>query len=147
MCILYNNFLRLSFDIPYMASDVVEAFFTSYSLRKIFQKPLAKLLKNETIYSYIVKIKVIPISYDSRFVYFIIFKIQNLWYFYCGVHQVWNWPSHLYRGWLRQPLNEFLKHIANCCRFILVSKEDRQRIYHLRLNQATKVYRGWYKKV
>ena len=55
------------------------------------------------------------------------FKIYGI--FYCGVHQVWNWPSHLYRGWLRQPLNEFLKPIANYCRFILVSKEDRQRIY------------------
>ena len=103
MCILYNNFLRLSFDIPYMASDVVEAFLHHTVLEKHFKNQW----QNYT-YSYIVKIKVIPISYDSRFVYFIIFKIQNLWYFYCGVHQVWNWPSHLYRGGLRQPLHEIL---------------------------------------
>ena len=64
-----------------MVSDVVLAFLHHTALEKHFKNQWQNYLKmNRFMYSYIVEIKVLPISYDTRFVYFIIFQIKNLWY-------------------------------------------------------------------
>ena len=94
---------------------------------------MAKLLENESIYSYIVEIKVLPISYDTRFVYFIIFQIKNLWYLLLwstsGLKLTISFISRL----IKITIKWIFKHIANYCSFILVSKEDRQRIYNSKI--------------
>ena len=131
MCILHNNFLRLSFEIPYMVSDVVLAFFTSYSLRKTFKNQLQNMKRLIRIHTLLKK--ALPISYDTRFVYSIIFQIQNLWYLLLwstsGLKLTISFISRL----IKTTIKWIFKHIANYCHFILVSKEDRQRIYNSKI--------------
>ena len=146
MCILHNHFLRLSFDIPYMVTDVVLTFFTSYMLRKHFKNQWQN--RTNHTYSYIIEIKVLPVSHNTRFVYFIISKIQNRWYLLLWSTSGLKLTISFILRLIKTTIKWIFKHIANYCRFILVSIDDRQRILFFEhwFNRATNVIRGGYKK-
>ena len=123
--------MRLSFDIPYMVTDVVITFFTSYMLRKHFKNQWQN--RTNHTYSYIIEIKVLPVSHNTRFVYFIISKIQNRWYLLLWSTSGLKLTISFILRLIKTTIKWIFKHIANYCRFILVSKEDRQRIYNSKI--------------
>ena len=131
MCILYNNFLRFSFDIPYMASEVVLLFFTSYSLRKTFQM---KRLYHTSLFVFIQCWKTLFQSHmilDLYISLYFKFKIYGIFYLWStsGLKLTISFISRR----IKTTITWNFKHIANYCRFILVSKEDRQRIYNSKI--------------